>query len=130
MDNKLSLSTQCMSGTTSGAQCNRKTTSPDGMCPQHQNAPLPLKPVRSNQYLKMPPPKVADTNINDIRGAASTMGIEIEVAGATTPPEIDSAVAALVAKKVGALIVTPTPLVGSNRAQITTLAARHALPAI
>jgi hypothetical protein len=54
-----------MSGTTSGAQCNRKTTSPDGMCPQHQNAPLPLKPVRSNQYLKMPPPKVADTNIND-----------------------------------------------------------------
>ena len=75
-------------------------------------------------------PVAADTNINDIRGAASTMGIEIEVAGATTPPRSNSAVAALVAKKVGALIVTPTPLVGANRAQITTLAARHALPAI
>lgn len=46
-----------MSGTTSGAQCTRKTNSPDGLCPQHRDARLPLKAL-NKKYLKMPPPKV------------------------------------------------------------------------
>lgn len=65
MKNTTKLSVQCMSGTTSGSRCTRTTTSPDGMCPQHRNNPLPVKTAKSNDFIKMPPPRVVAPEVPD-----------------------------------------------------------------
>ena len=75
-------------------------------------------------------PVAADTNTKDVRGAASTMGLEIDVINASTPREIDAAFSTLAGNKADALIISPTPLVSARRVQIVTLAARHVLPTI
>jgi putative tryptophan/tyrosine transport system substrate-binding protein len=49
---------------------------------------------------------------------------------ARTNAEIDTAFAAMTEKRIEALAVTPSPLFSNRRAQLVTLAARHALPAI
>jgi ABC-type uncharacterized transport system substrate-binding protein len=49
---------------------------------------------------------------------------------APAPREIDAAFANLVQKPGGALLISPDAVFTSRRAQIVTLAARHALPAI
>lgn len=64
MKNK-SFSVQCMSGTTSGSRCTRKTNSPDGMCPQHRDNPIPLNIVSKSPGIKMPPPKVVTPEVKD-----------------------------------------------------------------
>jgi putative ABC transport system substrate-binding protein len=66
----------------------------------------------------------------EARSAAVALGREIEVITAATAGEIDAAFAKLVEKRAEALIVTPSPVYQSRRAQLLTLAARHVLPAI
>jgi putative ABC transport system substrate-binding protein len=52
------------------------------------------------------------------------------VVKATNSPEIDAAFAALSERHTDALVVSPDPLIGGNKAQLATLAARYALPAV
>jgi putative ABC transport system substrate-binding protein len=66
----------------------------------------------------------------DAQAAASTIGRQIEVFTASTNGEIDAAFASLVQKRADALLIAPAPLFQTRRAQLATLAARHALPAI
>jgi putative tryptophan/tyrosine transport system substrate-binding protein len=66
----------------------------------------------------------------DAQAAAATIGRQIEVFTASTNDEIDVAFASLVQKRADALLVGSGPLFFARRAQIATLAVRHALPAI
>jgi putative tryptophan/tyrosine transport system substrate-binding protein len=71
-----------------------------------------------------------DAVIKDLQASASALGLPIEILRAGTGREIDAAFANLVQKPSGALLVAPDAVFVSRRAQIVTLAARHALPAI
>jgi putative tryptophan/tyrosine transport system substrate-binding protein len=67
---------------------------------------------------------------SDLKAAAATIGVEIEVVRATNSREIEAAFAALVRDKVDALVVATDPFFYSRRVQLATLATRHALPTI
>jgi putative tryptophan/tyrosine transport system substrate-binding protein len=71
-----------------------------------------------------------DAVVKDLQASASALGLPIEILRASTGREIDAAFANLVQKPAGALLVGPDPFFTNRRAQIVTLAARHALPAI
>jgi putative ABC transport system substrate-binding protein len=68
--------------------------------------------------------------ISDARTAASAIGREMEVLYAANATEIDIAFAGLGQSRIDALLVSPSPLFTSRRAQLVTLAARYAMPAI
>ena len=68
--------------------------------------------------------------VKELQESASALGLSIEILRAGTGREIDAAFANLVQKPGGALLVSPDTFFTSRRAQIVTLAARHALPAI
>src|SRR5262245_52204083 len=59
--------------------------------------------------------------------AASAIGVDLKVVEAS---DIEMAFAALVDSRVDALVVGPDSMFFNRRVQITTLAARHVLPAI
>ena len=61
---------------------------------------------------------------------ASGGGPPVEILYAGTNLEIDAVFAQLVQKPGGALLVSPDPFFVNRRAQLVTLAARHALPVI
>jgi len=54
----------------------------------------------------------------------------IRVFRAGTESEIEAAFASLASERAGALLVTDDPFFSTQRAQLVTLAARHAVPAI
>ena len=70
-----------------------------------------------------------DAVVKDLQASASALGLPIEILRAGTGREIDAAFANLVQKPGGALLVGPDAVFTSRRAQIVTLAARHAVPA-
>ena len=71
-----------------------------------------------------------DTAVKDLQASASVLGVPIEIFRVGTGREIDAAFANVVQKPGSALLVVPDPFFTNRRAQIVTLAARHALPAI
>src|SRR5262249_24428041 len=73
---------------------------------------------------------VTDAVVKDLQASASALGLPIEILRAGTGREIDAAFANLVQRPGGALLVGPDAFFVSRRAQIVTLAARHAVPAI
>jgi len=68
--------------------------------------------------------------IADLRAAASSLGLEIEVISAVTNRDIDMAFATLMQKRADALLTVSSPLFGARRLQLAMLAARYAVPAI
>jgi putative ABC transport system substrate-binding protein len=62
--------------------------------------------------------------------AARAVGTRIHVLGADDEREIDAAFEAIATERIRALAVAPSPFFDVQRKQITTLAARHAVPAI
>ena len=72
----------------------------------------------------------ADAVKMELSAAGAGIGVEIITAGATDSPQIEAAFAALVGRRVEALVVGTDPFFFRRRVQITTLATRHALPAI
>ena len=68
--------------------------------------------------------------IGDLQAAALEKGVQLAVLNAGTEVEIDTVFAMLVQREAGALVVAADPFFFSRREQLTTLAARHALPAI
>jgi putative ABC transport system substrate-binding protein len=70
-------------------------------------------------------------NINDeVREAAATIGVQIEILNASNIQEIDAAFVNLLQKQADALLVRTSPLFIDRAVQIATLAARHAVPTI
>jgi putative ABC transport system substrate-binding protein len=72
----------------------------------------------------------APLNTRLVQAAAMAAGRQIEVLTAGTERDIDTAFATLLQKRVDALIVNPNSLFNVRRAQIVSLAARHAVPVI
>lgn len=66
----------------------------------------------------------------DAQAAADAVGRRVEIFTAGTNSEIDEAFASIVQKRADALVFGPSPLFVTRRAQLATLATRHALPAI
>jgi putative ABC transport system substrate-binding protein len=71
----------------------------------------------------------AEATLREIREAARSLGLQIQVTKASTSREIDVAFASLVRDRVDALFVVPDAFFVSRRVQLATLAARHAIPA-
>jgi putative ABC transport system substrate-binding protein len=72
----------------------------------------------------------APLNTRLAQAAAMAAGRQIEVLTAGTERDIDTAFATLLQKRADALIVNPNSLFDVRRAQIVSLAARHAVPVI
>src|SRR5262249_14913962 len=66
--------------------------------------------------------------ISDVKTAARSMGLRIEVFNASTESEIDPAFGALSARRLGALLMGNHPLFTTRRERIIALAARYAVP--
>src|SRR6202043_1493278 len=66
--------------------------------------------------------------VSDAEAAARSLGLRIEVFNASTESEIDTAFAALSARKLGALLVANNPLFTTRRERIIALATRYAVP--
>jgi putative tryptophan/tyrosine transport system substrate-binding protein len=72
----------------------------------------------------------AETDIQDVRKAASSVGQQILFLRASSEPEIDSAFESVVQHRADALVVAHDPIFLSRRDQFVGLAARHRVPAI
>ena len=83
----------------------------------------------ANRFVVLVNPNTAYTDVvvKDLEASALALGLPIEILRASTGREIDAAFANLVEKPGGALLVGPDAVFVSRRAQIVTLAARHAL---
>ena len=73
---------------------------------------------------------LSEAVIKNLQASVATVGPQVEILNASTGREIDAAFANLSQKPGGALLVSPDALFFNRRAQILTLAARHALPTI
>jgi putative ABC transport system substrate-binding protein len=71
-----------------------------------------------------------DSIITDLQAAASTLGRQIEPFYAGTIGDIDAAFGSLVQKQAEAVLVNASVLFFNHVAQLVTLAARHAVPAM
>jgi putative tryptophan/tyrosine transport system substrate-binding protein len=72
----------------------------------------------------------AKFEITEAQEAGSAIGRQIDILTAGTDREIDIAFASLVQKRTDALVVGPHSFFRNRRAQLLTLAARHAIPTI
>ena len=86
----------------------------------------------ANHFVALVNPNTVFTDavVKDLQASALALGLPIEILRAGTGREIDAAFATLVQKPGGALLVGPDAVFVNRRAQIVTLVARHALPAI
>jgi putative ABC transport system substrate-binding protein len=73
---------------------------------------------------------VADATAADVQRAAATIGVQVEILSASTIAEVDAVFAAVVRRRLDALIVGADSFLGARQSQILTLAARHAIPAM
>jgi putative ABC transport system substrate-binding protein len=72
----------------------------------------------------------AETNMREAREASDRLGLQLDILKASTESDIDTAFAAFVQHRAGAVVVVSDALFNSRTNQLTALAARHALPAI
>ena len=75
---------------------------------------------------KFPAAEVRETAV---RGAASSLGLELTVYNASSDSEIDAAFASIAERRTGALLVTTDPFFTSQRERLVHLAAQYVLPA-
>ena len=68
--------------------------------------------------------------VTDVQAAAAAVGLQVEVLSASTSSELETALASVVQKHAGVLMITPDPLFLDRRAQIAILALYHEVPAI
>ena len=73
---------------------------------------------------------IAEVTIRDVQEAARAKGVQLQILRAGTEAEIDSAFAALVQLRAGALVAATDPFFNSRREQLVALASHHAVPAI
>jgi putative tryptophan/tyrosine transport system substrate-binding protein len=71
----------------------------------------------------------AEATIRDVREAAPTIGLQIQILNASTIGEIDAAFATLARERPDALLVASDAFFTSRRVQFATLTARHGIPA-
>jgi putative ABC transport system substrate-binding protein len=72
----------------------------------------------------------AETTAREAEAAARANGLQIQILPASTGEEIHAAFAMLVTERADALFVGPDSFFNSRRVQLTTLAAKHSIPAM
>jgi putative ABC transport system substrate-binding protein len=80
--------------------------------------------------LRHPINPASATYTRDAEAAAKILGVRLQTLDARNPQEIDSAFAAMIRERAGALIIFPDSYFGTQRRQIAELAAKTRLPAI
>jgi putative ABC transport system substrate-binding protein len=71
-----------------------------------------------------------DAVVKDVKAAASSMRLTIEVFHASTSREIDTAFARMAGSRPDALLVSADPFLGSRRVQLVVLTVHHSIRAI
>jgi putative tryptophan/tyrosine transport system substrate-binding protein len=71
-----------------------------------------------------------ETTLRDVREAARTIGLQLQILNASTNREIDAAFAVLAQERADSLFVAGDGLFTSRRVQLATLATRDRIPAI
>src|SRR5262249_38274415 len=71
----------------------------------------------------------ADTQLRDLREAATRLGVQLVIAGADSDRDLEPAFATLAEQRSAALLVCASPYFNDRRQHIVGLAARHRLPA-
>jgi putative ABC transport system substrate-binding protein len=90
-----------------------------------------LVPQATRRFaLVNPTSPLTEAIIKNLEGSVATLGLQVEILHASTGREIDAAFGKLSQKPGGALLISPDAFFFIRRAQILTLAARHAVPAI
>jgi putative ABC transport system substrate-binding protein len=75
-------------------------------------------------------PLVAEPLARDVGVAARSLGFDLEVARASTEPEIEAAFAMLAQARVGAAVISTDAFFGSHTEQIAAATVRHRIPTI
>jgi ABC-type uncharacterized transport system substrate-binding protein len=75
-------------------------------------------------------PGLAERTINDVQLAAHALGLQIDVLHASTPPELERAIATVAQQGIGALLVNPDGFFISRREQLVALAESNKIPAV
>jgi putative ABC transport system substrate-binding protein len=86
--------------------------------------------ARSLAVLVHPIDQTTAAFMRDLRAGAEVRGLQIIVSNVASERDLEGAFATLLQQRPGALIVGPDPSFTARAAQVTALAARHALPAI
>jgi putative ABC transport system substrate-binding protein len=81
-------------------------------------------------FLVNPDNPNAETDTREAQEATRILGLQLQIANASSEHEIDTAFTTLAQKGVGAVVVVSDGLFNSRPDQLVALAARHALPAI
>jgi putative ABC transport system substrate-binding protein len=75
-------------------------------------------------------PAIAEPMANELRAAARTLGLELQVLQATTERQFDAVFATLTQLRAGGLVIAPDIFFGSRLEALGALTFRHAVPAI
>ncbi len=89
-----------------------------------------LPSVEAFGLMVNPKTMAAQSQINDVKAAARSRGLRIEVIDVSTDEEIEKGFGKLAALKIGGILVGSDPFMLVRRNLIIALAARHAMPAI
>jgi putative ABC transport system substrate-binding protein len=72
----------------------------------------------------------SEVRLNEVRSAAGSKGLQIQVFNASSSREIDMAFAAMTGERADAFLFLPDPTFNGRRVQLVHLATRHAIPAM
>jgi putative ABC transport system substrate-binding protein len=86
--------------------------------------------VRRVAVLSNPDSPAQPLTINNIKGAARSLGLQLLVLEARAPGDFDGAFAAMARERVGALLVVTDPTFIPHRARLVDLTAKNHLPSI
>jgi putative ABC transport system substrate-binding protein len=86
--------------------------------------------VRRVAVLSNPTSPAQPLTITNIKGAARSLGLQLQLVEARGPGDFDGAFAALARERVGALLVVTDPVFIPHRARLVNLAAKNRLPSI
>jgi putative tryptophan/tyrosine transport system substrate-binding protein len=86
--------------------------------------------VRRVAILSNPDGPVHPLTISNIKEAARSLGLQLQLVEARGPGDFDGAFAAMARERVGALLVVTNPAFIPHRARLVNLAAKNRLPSI